>query len=310
MTFRLVTDRIRRQARNLGAQSAAHLFLSARIVGRGIVREKATAQRAIPILNLHRVSTLFPRHPMTMLPTEFRRLLAGLQRVYRFISLRELDEILDHGHNRDDLACLTFDDCYGCNYTYAVPILCELGIPATFFVSTRYIDSVEPFPHDVATGHYDLPNFTSAQLRKMAELPSLEIGSHSVSHIDFSKRATAEDVTTELVASRAALEQITGRAVTRFAVPWGTVGHCTAQVIEAARAAGYVRVYSHFGGRNLVVPGTRTGYVLNRICSQGETPYVRACLEGYSGRYSFIPGRSERRRNWPREFHPTDVRWV
>jgi peptidoglycan/xylan/chitin deacetylase (PgdA/CDA1 family) len=307
--FPSIAARVRQGLKKLAAQSAAQLYLAAKFSRRSAVQEKSASRRGIPILNLHRVSSQFPRHSMTMHPVDFRRLLVGLKQKYRFISLRELDGVLERGSNQEDLACLTFDDCYGCNYTHALPILQELQVPATFFVSTRFIDSKEPFPHDIASGHRELPNFTSAQIREMASLPGLEIGSHSVTHYDFSKGATHENAMTELAQSRVSLEQITGRAVTRFAIPWGSLRHCTAQVIDGAKAAGYERVYSHFGGRNLVAPKGGVGYVLHRVCSQGDPDYVRACLEGYRGRFTLIPGGTDRS-NWPREFHPTDIRWV
>jgi peptidoglycan/xylan/chitin deacetylase (PgdA/CDA1 family) len=47
-----------------------------------------------------------------------------------------------------DAVVVTFDDGYDDNYHVAYPILRELGVPATFFVSTGHIDSGKPYGYD------------------------------------------------------------------------------------------------------------------------------------------------------------------
>ena len=253
---------------------------------------RSDSRRRIPILSFHRVSRLRPEHWMTISPETFERLMRAVKRRYRIVSLEEVDRLLASGEDVGPTTAVSFDDAYGCNHTYAVPVLRKLEIPATFFVSSEFVDSRTPFPHDVRRGFHDIPSFTSAQLREMATDSSLEIGSHSVSHVDFSTRPATETIARELSESRSALEAITGRPVRRFAIPFGGRAHCTPEVIRAARELGYERLYSFFGGSNLIAPDGRVAFVLNRLGPVRFAPsYVFAMCEGYEGRQAFSPRR-------------------
>ena len=58
-------------------------------------------------------------------------------------------DALDHGRALPRRAVVvTFDDGYDDNYRVAFPILRELGMPATFFVSTGHIDSGRAYAYD------------------------------------------------------------------------------------------------------------------------------------------------------------------
>lgn len=275
--------------------------------GRGLSfqQPRSRASRRIPILSFHRVSRLRPDHWMTVSPEVFEQLMREVQRRFRIVSLAEVDRLLAAGADVEPTTAVSFDDAYGCNHTFAVPVLRELGIPATFFVSSAFVDSSTPFPHDLRRGFHDIPSFTSAQLRDMADDPLFEIGSHSVSHIDFSARPPAPTIEQELVESRRALEAITGRPVRRFAVPFGSRAHFTPEVIAAARELGYQRLYSFFGGSNLIAPDGRLAFVLNRLGPVHFTPsYVFAMCDGYEGRQAFSPRRRSASPHAP-DFQPS-----
>ena len=47
-----------------------------------------------------------------------------------------------------DAVVVTFDDGYDDNYRFAFPVLRDLEIPATFFVSTGHIDDARPYAYD------------------------------------------------------------------------------------------------------------------------------------------------------------------
>lgn len=65
------------------------------------------------------------------------------------VSMREVLDALDGGAALPrDAVVVTFDDGYDDNHSVAFPILRELGVPATFFVSTGHIESGAPYRYD------------------------------------------------------------------------------------------------------------------------------------------------------------------
>jgi peptidoglycan/xylan/chitin deacetylase (PgdA/CDA1 family) len=80
---------------------------------------------------------------------EFREQMLLLKRYFRPTALREVIAALASGTRLPtNSVVVTFDDGYDDNYRVAYPILRELGIPATFFVSTGHVESGQPFAYD------------------------------------------------------------------------------------------------------------------------------------------------------------------
>src|SRR5690606_23028388 len=74
-------------------------------------------------------------------------------------------------------------------------------------------------------------------LRALTDL-GVEIGSHTMTHRSLTG-LSARELAEELVGSKKAIEDITGRAVTSFAYPFGTLRDFGPREAEALRAAGY-----------------------------------------------------------------------
>jgi peptidoglycan/xylan/chitin deacetylase (PgdA/CDA1 family) len=102
---------------------------------------KATGQAVI--LAYHRLAQ--PEtdvHGLCLSPNEFRQQMRHLQAEYSVTSLEALAAAVRDGSVPDRSVAITFDDGYLDNYTVASPILLDLGLPATFFVTTDGLDRV------------------------------------------------------------------------------------------------------------------------------------------------------------------------
>lgn len=110
---------------------------------RGLMRmlSPAGARARLSILIYHRV---LPR-PDPLFPNEldadrFEAQMRLLATGFRFMPLSEAIAALAKGNLPAHAACITFDDGYADNAQIALPILRRLGIPATFFVATGFLN--------------------------------------------------------------------------------------------------------------------------------------------------------------------------
>lgn len=110
---------------------------------------RRTARTGAAIMFYHSVSDdkdaryLDPRFRMS--PACFRRQMQFLSGHRRVVSLSDLVSEIARGAPIDPgTVVITFDDGYRDNCTVAVPILQELGLPATFFLATRYVEDGKP----------------------------------------------------------------------------------------------------------------------------------------------------------------------
>ncbi len=118
---------------------------------------------------------------------------------------------------------ISFDDGDLSGYTLAAPILERHGLRGEFFIVSRWVGR---------------PGFmTAGQLREL-DARGHAIGSHSRTHPRLST-LDARGIDDELQGSKADLESMLGRPVTRFSIPGGDYD---ARVLDAAKRAGYTAV--------------------------------------------------------------------
>jgi peptidoglycan/xylan/chitin deacetylase (PgdA/CDA1 family) len=134
-------------------------------------------------------------------PERLRRQLSGL--LAQGFQCRPLSELIT-AHRAGECIpshtfAVTFDDGYANNYTHALPILHELGVPATIFLATKYLDSDRPFPFDEWSARHrdrELPAvawrpLTLRQCDALLDSGLIEFGAHTHTHQKFMGR-TAE----------------------------------------------------------------------------------------------------------------------
>ena len=249
---------------------AARLFPPASKPPRGPYRLKPWLSGRLPVcvprprpdggfgvLMYHRVTDPvpgLPRPTWNVPPALFRAQLAGLLgRGFRPV---RISEMLDRaarspgagGHAPPDRAfAVTFDDGYLNNLTRALPVLEELGVPATVFVATAYLDGEGPFPFDdwPAKGDPRVPReawagMTTLQCRRLAASPLVELGAHTHTHQDF--RGRPELFADDLRENCRQLASRFGVGRPTFAFPYGTAGEgFSGGALEAAARTAPVR---------------------------------------------------------------------
>jgi len=162
-------------------------------------------------------------------PSRFRAQLEGLLSLgYQAWPLRKALEFSRTGQAIPrNTFVVTFDDGYENNYVHAWPILKDLQIPATIFVTTAYLDSKDPFPFDdwSAAGVSGTPAeswrpLTIMACREMLDEGLIDIGTHTHTHADF--RPQPEALRADLSTSIQVLGEQLDLQDATFALPYGT----------------------------------------------------------------------------------------
>jgi peptidoglycan/xylan/chitin deacetylase (PgdA/CDA1 family) len=227
--------RARRLLKEVGRRAAG-------VGGAGLSRLLGSrAGASFGILAYHRVAPRPERGPAptwNVTPRRFRAQLEGLlAEGYRPLPLGRL---LARGPLPRRAFAVTFDDGYECVHRHAWPVLRDLGVPATVFLATAYLDGREPFPFDdwaqAGSPRVEPASWrplSTAQCAEMLAGGLVELGSHTHTHGAF--RGRPEALAGDLAASLTVLRGRFGLKQVTFAFPYGVAGPALA---AAARRAG------------------------------------------------------------------------
>lgn len=199
------------------------------------------------VVSFHRVNREADPTGLTISPEMFERFCRFFSHYFDVVSLTHFVERLEKGQSVGALLAITFDDGYLDNFEIAAPILKRLNLPATFFVTTKFVgtDTVPMWDQEAGVS---FPWMSWEQVGSLHK-QGFEIGAHTRHHVDLGK--TAGDLAREEIhGSRADLEDKLGTAVRLFAYPFGRANQMTGPNRELVTIGGFRCCCSCFGGTN------------------------------------------------------------
>lgn len=168
----------------------------------------------------------------------FRRQMEYLARQGRVVSYDAALDMLRAGRApARDLFVLTFDDGYRDFYTHAFPRLEALRLPATLFVTTRFVDEGVPCVMSRPPEPPPLP-VTWSMLRELHASGLVTLAAHTHTHAELPGQSPAR-VLDELVRPRALIEERVGATVRHFAYPravWDATVEAQVRAVYASAA--------------------------------------------------------------------------
>ncbi|MEP6492873.1 MAG: polysaccharide deacetylase family protein [bacterium] len=197
------------------------------------------------IVAFHRVTDIIPEDGLTRSARDFERFCRFFKTNYDTIPLGDFVARVERGESVAGRLSITFDDGYLDNYEVAAPILRKLGLPATFFVVTRFLGTnIVPW-WDASLPRQ--PGWMSWDQVGTLAKEGFDIGAHTQNHADLGKVDGVEAVK-EIEGSRQDLLEALGRVPDHFAYPYGQGGNLTEANRERIRAAGFRCCVSCHGG--------------------------------------------------------------
>ena len=193
--------------------------------------------------------------------------LRRLAREHNVVSLADALERKGLDERRLNVA-LTFDDGFEEHLTVAIPVLRELGLPATFFVPSGSLDLTQE--EAARFGREALRRSRAVRFLRGEDVKAIaadfEIGGHTTHHVDIG-RLGSNELRSEVVDDKSALERLTGRPLRFFAFPFGSPANVSEQAVRAIADAGYHAAFT-------IVPGfwsrSRNRYLVGRDCLSAD----------------------------------------
>jgi len=251
--------------------------------------------RKFALFVLHAIAPA--KSDMAVSPSRFRRQLAALLSAgYRCLDFDEvLQAIQEAGSLQSPAFGLTFDDGYRSVYEDAWPVVEELGVSATIFVTVNFLDGKVAPPwyssdaalvREYAEHAAQFRPLEWPQLREMARSKRIRIGSHSLNH-HLMGRLDETTLRHDLQRSKHILEDRLGVPVSLFSYPFGVAryGAYSRASEDVVRQMGFRCSCTSEIGR--IRAGSGNPYLLPRISLVEEDTGLDARAKA-AGAYDWI----------------------
>ena len=211
------------------------------------------------VVAFHRVNDWMAEDDITCSSSCFEEFCRFFKQHFRVVPLAEQVAGCREWRDMGGTLSITFDDGYRDNFEVAAPILRELRLPATFFVTTAFVgtDYAPEWDRHLQVS----PGWMSWDQVRALRQHGFEIGAHTDRHVDLGK-ADSVTVWRELLTCREKLQRELNARPALFAYPFGGRDNISPVAVRLVREAGFDCCLAACGGVN---PPVADPFRLNRI---------------------------------------------
>lgn len=167
-----------------------------------------------------------------------------LKKNFNMISLDEAFDRVGLSKEKTNIA-LTFDDGFKEHSSFVAPVLRNLSIPATFFVSSGGLGKTAQFASENLKRRNGQFAFMDANdVKLLADDPLFTIGGHTMNHTDLGCNHSLAELEKEIKQDKNEVEKVIGKKIRFFAYPFGSTKNLHRDSISVIKKSGYVAAFT------------------------------------------------------------------